>query len=58
MSWGAICTYCGVGCKLTMHVDEKKNKIRYIEGGDSPVNEGMLCVKGDLFSTLLAAMRV
>ncbi|MEZ8630529.1 formate dehydrogenase subunit alpha [Vibrio lentus] len=41
-----ICTYCGVGCKLTMHVDEKKNKIRYIEGGDSPVNEGMLCVKG------------
>ena len=41
-----ICTYCGVGCKLTMHVDETKNKIRYIEGGDSPVNEGMLCVKG------------
>ncbi|MFA0193231.1 formate dehydrogenase subunit alpha [Vibrio artabrorum] len=41
-----ICTYCGVGCKLTMHVDEQKNKIRYIEGGDSPVNEGMLCVKG------------
>ncbi|MFI3275947.1 formate dehydrogenase subunit alpha [Vibrio sp.] len=41
-----ICTYCGVGCKLTMHVDEAKNKIRYIEGGDSPVNEGMLCVKG------------
>ncbi|MDN2666900.1 formate dehydrogenase subunit alpha [Vibrio sp. 14N.309.X.WAT.E.F5] len=41
-----ICTYCGVGCKLTVHVDEKKNKIRYIEGGDSPVNEGMLCVKG------------
>ncbi|MCL4110654.1 UNVERIFIED_CONTAM: hypothetical protein GTU68_029717 [Idotea baltica] len=29
-----------------MHVDEKKNRIRYIEGGDSPVNEGMLCVKG------------
>lgn len=41
-----ICTYCGVGCKLTMHIDEQKNKIRYIEGGDSPVNEGMLCVKG------------
>ena len=41
-----ICTYCGVGCKLTMHIDEAKNKIRYIEDGDSPVNEGMLCVKG------------
>ncbi len=41
-----ICTYCGVGCKLTMYVDEKTNKIQYIRGGDSPVNEGMLCVKG------------
>ncbi|PMK00596.1 formate dehydrogenase subunit alpha [Vibrio sp. 10N.261.55.A7] len=41
-----ICTYCGVGCKLTMYVDEANNKIRYVEGADSPVNEGMLCVKG------------
>ena len=41
-----ICTYCGVGCKLTMHVDESANKIRYVEGANSPVNEGMLCVKG------------
>ncbi|WP_261816937.1 formate dehydrogenase subunit alpha [Vibrio gallicus] len=41
-----ICTYCGVGCKVSMHVDEQANQIRYIKGGDSPVNEGMLCVKG------------
>ncbi|MGI9831725.1 formate dehydrogenase subunit alpha [Vibrio vulnificus] len=41
-----ICTYCGVGCKLTMHVDEAANRIRYVEGALSPVNEGMLCVKG------------
>ncbi|MGL6260762.1 formate dehydrogenase subunit alpha [Vibrio sp. WXL210] len=41
-----ICTYCGVGCKLSMHVDEAANAIRYVKGGDSPVNEGMLCVKG------------
>ncbi|MGF1697184.1 formate dehydrogenase subunit alpha [Vibrio lamellibrachiae] len=41
-----ICTYCGVGCKLTMFVDEANNKIKYVEGADSPVNEGMLCVKG------------
>ncbi|EHY9870313.1 formate dehydrogenase subunit alpha [Vibrio vulnificus] len=41
-----ICTYCGVGCKLTMHVDEAANQIRYVEGAHSPVNEGMLCVKG------------
>ncbi|EHU4793639.1 formate dehydrogenase subunit alpha [Vibrio vulnificus] len=41
-----ICTYCGVGCKLTMYVDEAANQIRYVEGAHSPVNEGMLCVKG------------
>lgn len=41
-----ICTYCGVGCKLTMFVDKSQNKIRYIQGADSPVNQGMLCVKG------------
>ncbi len=42
-----ICTYCGVGCKLTMFVDDAKNKIRYVQGSkNSPVNEGMLCVKG------------
>ncbi|HAS8623920.1 TPA: formate dehydrogenase subunit alpha [Vibrio vulnificus] len=41
-----ICTYCGVGCKLTMNVDEAANQIRYVEGAHSPVNEGMLCVKG------------
>jgi len=42
-----ICTYCGVGCKLTMFVDETQNKIRYVQGvKDSPVNQGMLCVKG------------
>ncbi|WP_194435215.1 formate dehydrogenase subunit alpha [Vibrio fluminensis] len=41
-----ICTYCGVGCKLTMHVDEAKNRIQYVTGANSPVNQGMLCVKG------------
>lgn len=41
-----ICTYCGVGCKLTMHVDQAANRIRYVEGAHSPVNQGMLCVKG------------
>ncbi len=41
-----ICTYCGVGCKLTMHVDEAANTIRYVTGANSQVNQGMLCVKG------------
>lgn len=42
-----VCTYCGVGCKVVMYVDEKANKVRYVEGDKaSPVNQGMLCVKG------------
>ncbi|TKB49159.1 formate dehydrogenase subunit alpha [Ferrimonas aestuarii] len=42
-----ICTYCGVGCGIRMHVDEAENKVVKITGVEgSPVNEGMLCVKG------------
>lgn len=42
-----ICTYCGVGCSLTYHVDEEKNKVEFVTGTpESPVNQGMLCVKG------------
>lgn len=42
-----VCPYCGVGCRLNIHVDRKTNKIVRITGvEDSPTNEGMLCVKG------------
>lgn len=42
-----ICTYCGVGCRVEMYVDAANNKIRYVKGDPtSPVNQGMLCVKG------------
>ncbi len=42
-----VCPYCGVGCKLNLHVDKKKNEIVKISGvEDAPVNFGMLCVKG------------
>ncbi|WP_028115515.1 formate dehydrogenase subunit alpha [Ferrimonas senticii] len=42
-----ICTYCGVGCGITLHVDEAANKVVKVSGVEgSPVNEGMLCVKG------------
>lgn len=42
-----VCTYCGVGCSVVMYVDESANKVRYVEGDkNSPVNQGMLCVKG------------
>jgi formate dehydrogenase major subunit len=42
-----VCPYCGVGCKLELHIDERSNKIIKILGvEDSPTNNGMLCVKG------------
>ncbi len=42
-----LCTYCGVGCGLTLHVDEARNRVVKISGNAaSPVNQGMLCVKG------------
>jgi len=42
-----VCTYCGVGCQLTLHVDEKINKIVKVTGvEDATANKGMLCVKG------------
>lgn len=42
-----ICPYCGVGCKIEVSVDRKQEKIVRINGvDDSPVNNGMLCVKG------------
>ncbi|WP_394391740.1 formate dehydrogenase subunit alpha [Shewanella woodyi] len=42
-----ICTYCGIGCRLNVHVDRENNKITRVSGDpDSVVNQGMLCVKG------------
>lgn len=43
----SVCPYCGVGCKLELHVDRKANEIVKVRGvEDSPTNNGMLCVKG------------
>ncbi len=42
-----ICPYCGVGCNLELNIDRKTNSIVKIRGiENSPVNNGMLCVKG------------
>lgn len=42
-----VCPYCGVGCRLELQIDRKRNKIIRINGvEDSQTNEGMLCVKG------------
>jgi len=40
------CVYCGVGCQITVHVDEKSNKAVKVTGRNTKPNEGMLCVKG------------
>ncbi len=43
----SVCPYCGVGCKLELHVDKKTNKIVRVNGVEgAPTNNGMLCVKG------------
>jgi len=42
-----ICHYCGVGCRLVLHVHPLKNKVVRVTGAeDGPSNQGMLCVKG------------
>lgn len=42
-----VCPYCGVGCQLTLHINEQTNEIVRITGVEkAPTNDGMLCVKG------------
>ncbi len=39
------CPYCGVGCGITLHVKDNEI-IRVTSRQNSPVNKGLLCVKG------------
>lgn len=42
-----VCPYCGVGCKVELHVDRDANRIVKAQGVEhAATNEGMLCVKG------------
>lgn len=42
-----ICCYCGVGCRMVLHIDPVKNEIVRVTGAEhGPANKGMLCVKG------------
>ena len=42
-----VCPYCGVGCRMEIHIDRLQDKIVRVTGvEDSSTNEGMLCVKG------------
>lgn len=40
-----ICTYCGVGCNLTLHVQDNEI-VKVTSPHDNPVTHGNLCVKG------------
>ncbi len=40
-----ICSYCGVGCALTLHVLDNRI-VKVTSPADHPVTHGMLCVKG------------
>ena len=42
----SVCPYCGVGCALTFHVNEKENRVVYAEGRAPSANDARLCVKG------------
>jgi formate dehydrogenase major subunit len=40
----SVCPYCGVGCQVSLKVND--NKICSVEGANGPSNQGRLCVKG------------
>ncbi|MEO3858640.1 2Fe-2S iron-sulfur cluster-binding protein [Acrocarpospora sp. B8E8] len=40
-----ICSYCGVGCNLTLHVQENQI-VKVTSPHDNPVTHGNLCIKG------------
>jgi formate dehydrogenase alpha subunit len=55
-----ICPYCGVGCRLALHIDRARQRVVRVTGvEDAPANEGMLCVKGRYgFDFLASAERL
>jgi len=43
----SICPYCGVGCKVRLHINTQSGRVVRISGvEENSVNRGMLCVKG------------
>lgn len=44
-----VCPYCGVGCRVTLHIRrtaEGTERIVGARGGEGPANQSRLCVKG------------
>ena len=44
-STDTICPYCGVGCTLTLHVQDQRI-VKVSSPPDSGVTRGHLCIKG------------
>lgn len=42
---GTVCAYCGVGCDLTLHVQDNEI-VKVTSPHDNPVTHGNLCIKG------------
>ncbi|MGW9351509.1 2Fe-2S iron-sulfur cluster-binding protein [Nocardiopsis flavescens] len=40
-----VCTYCGVGCNVTLHVQDNRI-VKVSSPHDNPVTHGNLCIKG------------
>jgi len=40
-----VCAYCGVGCKLTLHVQDN-SIVKVMSPADSSITHGNLCIKG------------
>ena len=40
-----MCAYCGVGCNLTLHVQDNEI-VKVTSPHDNPVTHGNLCIKG------------
>ena len=40
-----ICAFCGVGCNLTLHVQDN-TIVKVSSPPDSPITHGNLCIKG------------
>ncbi|GHB08883.1 hypothetical protein GCM10010346_35110 [Streptomyces chryseus] len=41
----SVCAYCGVGCNLTLHVQDNEI-VKVTSAHDNPVTHGNLCIKG------------
>ncbi len=44
----SVCSFCGVGCQITLNVSNQsgRERIEFVDGADGPANHGRLCVKG------------